>query len=252
MIRAIRMPALALGAVLAVNGVAAAQTGSPAKSGFSSGTTMTLGGTGTAAQAAAEDTELTGGHGGGGYHGGGYHGGFHGGYHSGFYGGYHGYYHAAYHHAYYHNHYGYGYGFGLGIGIGFYPGYYPAYYPSYYSAYPVYSDPYAYPVDPGYVSPGVGVSVGVGVNRISGDQSAVNAPVVALSMNISKSATAQPSPAAQAGGFRYDGGPANPVPLPRPDANPAAAAAPPATGLPVSLPKAKPTSPYTFKAYGEK
>ena len=41
-------------------------------------------------------------------------------------------------------------------------------------------------------------------------------------------------------------------PLPRPDAAPKSQATPAATGLPVSLPKAKPAGPYTYKAYGEK
>src|SRR4051812_45909372 len=86
MIRTIGASALALGAVFSLNGIASAGDDSPGKSSLS--TTMTLGGHGSAAQAAAaDDTELTGGHGGhgggghGGYHGGGYHGGgFHGGY----------------------------------------------------------------------------------------------------------------------------------------------------------------------------
>jgi hypothetical protein len=42
------------------------------------------------------------------------------------------------------------------------------------------------------------------------------------------------------GTFRYDGGPASPVPLPKTDA----------TSMPVSL--KKPASPYTYKAYGER
>ena len=59
--------------------------------------------------------------------------------------------------------------------------------------------------------------------------------------------------AAAAGTFRYDGGPANPVPQPKPDANPTGRAkTEPATGVPVSLPTVKPASPYTYKAYGEK
>jgi hypothetical protein len=69
--------------------------------------------------------------------------------------------------------------------------------------------------------------------------------------------TAEPvarTPAAQvpavSGGLRYDGGPANPVPMPKPDAGPKPQGAAAAPGLPVSLkPKA---SPYTYKAYGEK
>ena len=51
------------------------------------------------------------------------------------------------------------------------------------------------------------------------------------------------------GTFRYDGGPANPVPEVNPDAA-LRSATPAAVGLPVSLKKE--TSPYRYKAYGEK
>ena len=74
-------------------------------------------------------------------------------------------------------------------------------------------------------------------------------PAVTLASNTT---AAKPATSGFDGTFRYDGGPANPVPQPKPDANPSTRATPPATGLPVSLSKAKPTSPYTYKAYGEK
>jgi hypothetical protein len=53
-------------------------------------------------------------------------------------------------------------------------------------------------------------------------------------------------------GLRYDGGPANPVPYPKADSSQGGTTIPPSTGLPVSLKKAQPAGPYTFKAYGEK
>jgi len=106
MMRTIGTSALALGALLMLNGIASAGDNSPTHSSF--GTTMTLGGQGSADQAAAaDDTELThyyrGGYGGyrGGYYGGyrggygGYGGGYrgyYGGFGGGYYGGYRGYY----------------------------------------------------------------------------------------------------------------------------------------------------------------
>ena len=68
-------------------------------------------------------------------------------------------------------------------------------------------------------------------------------------------AVAQPMapPVAPGGTFPYDGGPANPVPLPKADPNAAPPADPTtATDLPISL-KPKPAAPqYKYKAYGEK
>ena len=52
------------------------------------------------------------------------------------------------------------------------------------------------------------------------------------------------------GTFTYDGGPVNPVPEVKPDAAPLAASSA-AVGLPVSLKKEN-SSPYRYKAYGEK
>src|SRR5690242_19309525 len=91
MARTMIAPALALGVALAAGGTAVADD-TPAKSGVGA-FTMTLGGQGTAAQAATQDTELTHGwHHGGGWHGGyGGWGGYRGGW-GGYYGGYRGYY----------------------------------------------------------------------------------------------------------------------------------------------------------------
>jgi hypothetical protein len=98
-----------------------------------------------------------------------------------------------------------------------------------------------------------------GFAYIGGTTSDINAPVVSLNLSVAKNPlamqalttdnAAQPQPG---NGFRYDGGPINPIPLPRPDASPTTQAQTPATGLPVSLQKTKPASPYTYKAYGEK
>jgi hypothetical protein len=234
MLRTLWTPALALGAVLAVDGMASAAE--PAKPG--GGFTMTLGGQGTAAQAASstEDTDLAccrryrcgyGGWGGGwgGYYGGGY---------------------------------GLGYG-GYGGGWGGYNSfsYYSSYRPYYHCRRPVYYSSY-YSYAPAYYG-GFGGGYG-GYYGISGKQDDATAPVVSLNLAVAKNpaaprtsaAAGQPQPADATGGFRYDGGPANPVPFPKPDATSGGAAAQPATGLPVSLPKAKPGKPYTYKAYGEK
>ena len=215
-------PALALSAVLAISGAASADDKAPPPTAGGSGsTTMTLGGRGTAAQAATEDTELArgyrGGYGGsrGGY---GYRGGSGGGYYSGYRG------------------YGGGYG-------GYYGGGYGGYYrPAYY--YPTYSYPTYYSTYPSCYGGGIYLGIGGG----SG------VPTVALGSGLSVP-VGQPMPQPIVPGdgtFRYDGGPVNPVPLPRiepqaiPPANPSSAP----FDLPVSLkPKAEP---FKYKAYGEK
>jgi len=213
------LAALALGVVLATGGIATAQDGTPGKSGIS-GMTMTLGGKGTAAQAAAaDDTELTwchrrwcgwGGCGWGGC--------------------------------------GWG-GCGWrGCGWGGYCSYAPVYY-----APPVYSvsyyTPFCYRSYPTLYG-GFGYGNYIGINGTEKDASA---PAVSLNAAVAKSPVVTPRAGDMGGGFRYDGGPANPIPQPKPDAVPSTQAAP-AAGLPVSLskPAAKPASPYTYKAYGEK
>ncbi len=213
---------LALGAILVASNAASAgeniqskvgATGSRAES-----ATITLGGKGTAASAAAAaDSELT----------------CCRGYRRGYYCGYYG---------------------GLG---GCYSGYYPySYSYSYPSAYPYYYTPAYYPPVIGF-----GARFGplrVGVYGINGTGSDVAAPAVAL--NLGGSTAQQPaSPTnAQPGPYRYDGGPANPIPLPKQDLNSPNGQATPTlpanTGLPVSLNKteSKPAKPYTYKGYGEK
>lgn len=232
MTRNIWTAALALGAVVAASNVASAddvRSLAPA-----SGTTMTLGGKGTAEQAATEDTELARGYRGyGGYYGG-YRGGYGygwGGYRGGYYGGYRGYYGGGY--------YG---GFGGYYRPAYYyaPRYYPSYYGGYYGGYyPAYSSFY-------YSSPSFGFSIGIGGSTV-----AASAPVVPLGGIVPNPMTAPTVPGD--GTFRYDGGPAAPVPLPKADPQPI----PPAgtltpADLPISLRPKAANSPYKYKAYGEK
>jgi len=123
--------------------------------------------------------------------------------------------------------------------------YYPAYYPSYYGGY--------YPPVFGFgarIGP-----VGIGVYGINGTSDDVSAPALSLNLGGSKAQASKPATTnADPGSYRYDGGPANPIPLPKLDPGAPsgqAAPAPASTGLPVSLPKAT-TKTYTYKAYGEK
>ncbi len=247
-------PALALGAVLAATGAASA--------GDRDTTTMTLGGKGTAAQAATEDAELTHGYRGGyrGGYGGGY-GGYRGGYSSSYYGGGYGGYRGGYGN--YHRG-GYGGGYGGGYYGGGYRGGYGSYYGggygSYYGGYSrpyygvgVYSSYYSYPTYsvayPTYYND-CGVNLGIG--GVAG----FGAPTVTLgTTNYARPAAPMAQPVAPGDGtFPYDGGPANPVPVPMPDAKPIPSANPSsaATDLPISLkPKVPPVS-YKYKAYGEK
>ena len=226
--RTIWTGALALGAVLATNGFAVAQASDPARPKLDTGFTMTLGGTGTAAEAAsADDTELT--------H-----------WYRRYYRGYRSYYG------------GYGYG-GWGYGGWGYSSfrYYSSFRPVYYRPYvyrpvyfrPAYYRPYYFPRAIPYVSYGRGYYW-----RIDADEDDLNTPVITLGSSVPSKPADVVYPIVpiveQEGGLRYDGGPANPVPLPKPDASQPSPAQ--ANGLPVSLQKTKPASPYTYKAYGEK
>ena len=92
-----------------------------------------------------------------------------------------------------------------------------------------------------------------GYYGINGNQDDATAPAVSLNLAIAKKPVAATVALTEApaipGTFRYDGGPANPVPEVNPDAA-LRSATPAAVGLPVSLKKE--TSPYRYKAYGEK
>lgn len=165
--------------------------------------TLTLGGTGSAAQAATEDNELAHGRYRGYY-------GWGGGYSYGYRGGYYGGYNTFYRPAYYSNFY-----YAPRVA---YPTYYVAPRPVFYAA-PVY-----------YYTPGVSFYLGIGGGA------GTAAPAVNLGSPMQMPA--------QPGGLRYDGGPANPVPLPKPDADPTAGGV-----LPIG---AKPATQFRYKAYGEK
>ena len=252
MLRNTWKPALALGAVLATCGAASAgDRDAQLLFGGGSSTTMTLGGQGTAAQAATEDSELThwkryGYYGGyGGYRGYGY---------GGYYGRSYGYGYGGYSRGYYGGYGGYGgyrsYSYGYGGYRPYYGGYYGGsrayygggYYPSYYRSFPAYSAYY-------YSGPGIYLGIGA-VDNV--------APVVTLGAELARpSEIVQPMAAPVVPGngtFPYDGGPANPVPLPKadPQAIPPANPASIATDLPISLKPKPAVNPYKYKAYGEK
>jgi len=263
MIHHIWKPALALGAVLALSGAASADDRDTRLLGGTTGATMTLGGQGTVAQAATEDLELTGHYGYRGYYGwgggaryGGYYGGYRGGYRGG-YGGYYGGYRGGYGgYGGYRGYYG---GFARPYYAGYYGGfarpYYGGYYAqpyyglsyssySYYQPFPVYSTYYCGPS----LYLGIGGDVGSGAPTVTlgGTDFATPSPVVTQPMT---------PPAAPADGtFPYDGGPMSPVPLPKADPNaaPPINVAPTATDLPISLKPKTATTPYKYKAYGEK
>jgi hypothetical protein len=224
MARIMLAPALAFGALLAAAHVATAAEPDKALGGF----TMTLGGKGTAAQAATakDDTEeaccwrhhCCWGGGYGGYYGGGYYGGgYYGGGYSSYYGGQGGY------------------------GYSSYYSYAPAYYNSF-----AYRPYYNYQPYVNYYA-GAGYRGGFGGNyyAVNGTSVDATAPVTSLALATAKN----PVAAANSIPLRYNGGPANPVPQVKPDAEPRAAAAAP--GLPVSF-KKETASPYRYKAYGEK
>jgi hypothetical protein len=156
-------------------------------------------------------------------------------------------------HRYYRGHVRYGYYPRVYFSPRFY--YYPrVYYRPYVYAYPrpvVYAAPYVCPIGGTFrlVTPVVSLSVNPAAR-----------PVVDLSINPVPLPPAgpvetAPAPRAVPGGdptFPYDGGPANPVPLPRTEAGPTAAPPPtiPLEGRPVSL-TTKPAK-LTYPAYGER
>jgi hypothetical protein len=207
--------------------------------------------------AAATDTELVGHHGHyGGYHGhyGGYRGGYYGGY-RGYYTGYRGYYGGWGYPAYYRGGYygGFGYPrFSIGFSTYYAP---PVYYaPTYYG----YSSYYYGGFLP--ISGGPSVSVALSLGGKAGPDAVPT---------YRPAATPAPAEPAAPGTFRYDGGPAAPVPMPAPDAAPAPQPMPPPAAEPikpldvqpkgsalnVSL-RGRPTGPAKpvnrYPAYGEK
>jgi hypothetical protein len=208
---------------LALVGPAAAADNNLGTTDDRGGFTMTLAGRGTAAQAASDDTELAC-------------------CYRRFYGGYYAGYTVGYSYPVFYGGYNYGCGgFGCGYyGVSFYRPIYTVTYPVYYRGF--------------YGCCGRGF----GFFGISGTQQDASAPVISLATSAGKHNPAvKPTDTTTSsrpteGGFRYDGGPADPVPLPKPDATPAPSSSSP-TGLPVSFTpsKSKPAR-YTYKAYGEK
>lgn len=137
------------------------------------------------------------------------------------------------------------------------PGYYGGYGAGYYGGYSAaYSGSYGVGYYGGYGGyscyNGWGGGYG-GYYGISGTQDDATAPAVSLNLAIAKkpvgTTVARTEAPAIPGTFRYDGGPVSPVPHVTPDVAPRSAA-PAAAGLTVSFKKE--TSPYRYKAYGEK
>jgi hypothetical protein len=240
--------------------------------GSSSAATITLGYDGKA------DTELAryarGGY--GGYRGGHY--GGYGGYRGGHYGGYGGY-RGAYYGGYRGGHYGgyRGYYAGYGGYRGYYGGYYrPYYYGNYGGYYPYYSSYYYSPsyyystpyYDYGYYGCNTGVVAAPSVYAYQqpyypsvqpyGVQGQVYGNYNGYSGVPQQNGVTQPMPPVQPpngnGTFPYDGGPNNPVPMPRQDATPAKSAPQAPTTLRlVSAPSqpVRPATQFSFQAYGE-
>lgn len=185
--------------------------------------------------------------------------------------GWHGHHH--HHHYSYHPHsYGYGYYRPYSYGYGYYrPAYYyPRYslnigfgygygqpYPYYSQPYPYYTQPLPYyygtpPVyyytTPSYYSP---ISLGVETYSLPG-----GAATYSVTRPGAGGAEPLPPPVPRDGTFRYDGGPADPVPMPKADPDPMSAPRfrlAPGGGIPISLPKEtkEAKGKYAYPAYGE-
>jgi len=213
------------------------------------------------------DTELVRSARGGGFHGGGFHsGGFHhGGFHSGFH---HGGFHNGFHHGGFHNgfrHVGFHNGFNRGFNRSFYSfgyrpyfyGYRNFYYPRYYGygyggygygGYGYYS-PYYYTPSYYYYSPLCSYPISITTSTLNGSLGSYS-PVMPLAP---ENGTPAPPPGGGGDGtFPYDGGPTNPVPMPKADPVPSrdpVRPAPKPEGRIVSLPG---STQFAYPAYGEK
>jgi hypothetical protein len=80
----------------------------------------------------------------------------------------------------------------------------------------------------------------------------MNTPMPQGSPGVGPTEVAIPASQLVARGLVYDGGPKNPVPLPKPDTTDVKSTASHSTGLPASLKTTPQSSKYTYKAYGEK
>ncbi len=122
------------------------------------------------------------------------------------------------------------------------PAYYPApvyYAPSYYYAPPVYAYPRVYIGISGGAAPTVNLAL---------------RPAAATSSDPAQMQLTMPTPYTTPS-FRYDGGPANPVPMPVPDRNAQPVPQPqavPATDVQVSLPAPAVKPALRYPAYGDK
>lgn len=184
-------------------------------------------------------------HGGGGhYHGGGghYHGGYYGGHRS--YGGY-GYVGHNHYRSYYNSYSPYYYG--SQFAFSYRPYYYNSYYytpPVYYYYQPSYQYEYNCPISSSESYTGI-------VGTYQPATPARTAPARTAPMPRADEVQPPPPPAEEDGGFRYNGGPASPVPLPKTEPLPQRGTPiDPAKGRVVSVP-AQPTK-FAYPAYGEK
>jgi hypothetical protein len=174
--------------------------------------------------------------------------GYYRGYYNGYYGGYGSYYpryYGGYYGSYYPRYYGSYYYPGY-YGYSYYPRYYGGYYGSYYPGYSYYYPGYYY-----------GISYNSPIGCPAGDQ---DVPGVVLTpggkgtAESYKQPTGPMKPVPQEGTYPYDGGPSDPVPMPKAEPAPAGSAprTVPLEGRPVSLPPAAPKKKYDYLAYGEK
>jgi len=187
----------------------------------------------------------------------GHHGGFR--HHGGF----------AHHHGFGHHHHGFRHHHGFGFArVGFYGGYggyygggyygggyYRPYYNGYYDS--CYYSPYAY-ARPYYNYGPSAYYVSGSYYPVSGDVQGYQAQALKPTFYQTPSQQYQPMPPAEGGTFPYDGGPANPIPLPKGDQAPINQPVPktvPGDGKLVSLPVAHPaktgSSGFAYPAYGQ-
>jgi len=178
----------------------------------------------------------------GGYYGG--YGGYYGGYNRGYYGGYRPYYSSYYYPRYsfsfgynsyrpYYTNYSYGYNYN----------YYRPYYNNYYRS------SYHYPISYGYYCPICLTTTSFGGSV--GSYSSVTPQQPVEPMRKAEEFSVPQVPRAEEGTFPYDGGPSNPVPMPKADPLPQKGQPiDPTLGRVVSLPGR--TTTFTYPAYGEK
>jgi hypothetical protein len=153
-----------------------------------------------------------------------------------------------------------GYGGGYGGWGGYYPRYYSygGYYPRYYGGYYPYSYSYYYPSYSYGYYPGFywGCSLdcspnSAGATTVLNDKPSATPPAYSQPYQQPSSQPSVPQQSQQNGTYQYDGGPSNPVPMPKTEPRPTTPTQPsvPLEGRVVSLPS-KPGK-YVYPAYGE-